>query len=361
MAEKLRAAVIGAGWYAAQNHIPALAARADVALDSVTRLGAEPLARVKEHFGFAFASEDFRDALAREPDIVVVASPHRFHYEHAKAALLRGAHVLCEKPLTLDPAEAWDLAATARARRRHLLVANGYHYLPRVDELRDRLAGGAIGAIEHVSATFVSATRDVFSGERGLDSWKTTFFRPADSTWRDPAQGGGFAYGQASHSIALMLHLTGLNATTTSAFRLDAGGIDLINAAAISFSNGAVGVLSGAAAMPQGFRAAMRFVVTGDEGMVCADFDRDFCEFRRFDGGVERLPLKAGDWVYRCDGPVNALVDLAQGRGVNQSPGETGAATVSLIAAMLSSARSGGAPKPILAAGAGAATQKDRT
>ncbi len=42
---KIRAAVIGAGWYGAQNHIPTLAARPEVALDGVSRLGPAELAR----------------------------------------------------------------------------------------------------------------------------------------------------------------------------------------------------------------------------------------------------------------------------------------------------------------------------
>ena len=112
----LKAAVIGAGWFAAQNHIPVLASRPEVVLDGVCRKGAAELARVRDHFGFAFGSEDYRELLARRPDIVVVSSPHALHYEHAKAALEAGAHVMCEKPMTLDPAEAWELVALARRR-----------------------------------------------------------------------------------------------------------------------------------------------------------------------------------------------------------------------------------------------------
>ncbi len=44
-----------------------------------------------------------------------------------------------------------------------------------------------------------------------------TFFRPEKSTWQDPAQGGGFAYGQMSHCLALMFFLTGLSPETVSA------------------------------------------------------------------------------------------------------------------------------------------------
>ncbi len=346
---RLRAAVLGAGWYAAQNHIPVLQSRPEVVLDGVNRLGPEELERVRSHFGFAYASENFEALLARKPDIVVVATPHQLHYQQAKAALESGAHVLCEKPMTLDPAEAWDLVRIARERDRHLLIANGYQYLPQVDELRQKIADGAIGSIEHVMASFISVTRDVFHGDRGLDQWRTTFFRPEKSTWQDPTQGGGFAYGQMSHCLALMFFLTGLSPETVSAqtFGLDA--VDLANAGAIKLSNGAVASVSGAAAMPQGNKGLMRLFIAGRDGMLTAEFDRDFCEIRRNDGTVERLDLGAGDWTYNCRGPVNALVDLALGQGSNLSPGRIGAETTATIAAMLASAKSNGAPQRVLA------------
>ena len=188
----IKASVIGAGWYAADSHIPTLAAQRDVVLDGVCRLGAAELARVRDAFGFAFASEDHRAVLDRRPDIVVVASPHGLHYRHALDALEAGAHVLCEKPMTVDPREAWHLVERARALGRHLLIANGYNYLPYLQGVRRDLAAGRIGRIEHVQCSFFSGTRRVFDGEQGLDRWTRTFFRPDPSTWQDPAQGGGF-------------------------------------------------------------------------------------------------------------------------------------------------------------------------
>jgi len=344
----LRAAILGAGWYAAQNHIPVLQARSEVMLDGISRLGAEELERARAHFGFAFASEDADAVLARKPDIVVVATPHHLHYRQAKAALEGGAHVLCEKPMTLDPAEAWELVRVAEKNQRHLLVANGYQYLPQVDALRQKIAAGAIGSIEHVMASFISATRDVFHGDAGLKSWQTTFFKPSKSTWQNPEQGGGFAYGQMSHCLALMYFLTGLSPETVSAQTFGLSDVDLANAGAMKLSNGAVASVSGAAAMPQGNRGLMRLFITGSEGMLTAEFDRDWCEIRRNDGHIERLEIPAGDWVYKCDGPVNALVDLALGKGTNLSPGRIGAETTATIAALLASARAGGAPQRVM-------------
>ena len=332
----LKAAVIGAGWWGAASHIPALATRPEVVLDGVCRLGAEELDRVKSHFGFAFASEDYRFILDRKPDIVVVSSPHHLHYRHAADAIEAGAHVLCEKPLTLDPGEAWDLVERARRRAVHLLVCNPYQYMPHIGELRDLIRSGeAVGTIESVLCSFVSVTRSVFSGDKGLEKWKTTFFRPDRATWQDPAQGGGFAFGQLSHAVPLMIWLTGLEPRRVSARHVKEGEIDLCNAASVLFEGGAVGTIHGAAAMPENNRALMRFVVTGSEGIVIADVDRDWCEIRRHDGQNRVFAITPGAWMPESRRPTDALVDLALGQGANCSPGEIGATAVSLIAAML--------------------------
>jgi predicted dehydrogenase len=346
----LKVSVIGAGWFGAQNHIPVLASRPEVTLDGVCRLGAAELERVRAHFGFPFASEDYRAILARRPDAVVVATPHHLHYEQARAALEAGCHVLIEKPMTLDPAQAWDLVARAQAAGRHLVVANGYHYLPHLDSVRAALAEGAVGTIEHVLGTFVSATRAVFEGEVGMKRWETTFFRPDRSTWQAPEQGGGFAYGQLSHSLAMLLLLTGLEPEAVCGRTFDRNGVDLCDAAIVRFAGGAIAALSGAAATPEGERGMLRFVITGTQGVLELEFDRDRAVLRRLDGGRRTWDIAPGEWVYTCEGPVHALVDLALGRGVNRSPGAIGAATVGMIAALLASARQDGREVPVVMA-----------
>ncbi len=340
---KVKVAVVGAGWWGAEVLIPTLARRDDVVLDGVSRLGAAELARVKDHFGFAFASEDFRAVLARKPDAAIVSSPHGLHYEHAKAALEAGAHVLVEKPMTLDPREAWDLVALAARQGRELLVSNGYHYLPGIAALQQQLAGGAVGTIEHVTCHFATPTRDVFAGDKGLNSWKTAFFRPDRSTWQDPDQGGGFAYGQLSHSLAMMFWMTGLDAETVAARRAP-GKVDLCDAASVTFAGGAIGMVGGSAAVPQGGRQQLRLFVGGSAGSFTLDVDLDRAELLRHDGANETVTRPPGSWIYRCDGPVDRLVELAQGRAQNWSPGTVGAKTVALIEAIHRSAESGGAP-----------------
>jgi predicted dehydrogenase len=344
---KIIASVIGAGWYAAQNHIPVLAAREDVVLDGVCRLGQADLKRVKEHFGFAFASEDHRDVLERKPDVVVVGSPHHLHFRHALDAIEAGAHVMCEKPMTLEPAEAYRLVAAAKDEGVELLLANSYHYVPHLEEVRNIVRGGSLGAVEHVACSFISATRPVFEGAVGFKRWQTSFFRPDRSTWQSPAQGGGFAYGQMSHAIPLTLWMTGLEPREIAGHVLTKAGIDICDSGSLVCDNGAVVSLSGSPAMPEGRRALMRLHIAGSDGLLIAEFDRDRCDVFWNDGSERHFEYADGTWSPYAPGPPNALVDLAKGSGQNLSPGLIGAQTVAVIHALLESAADGGAAKPV--------------
>src|SRR5262245_15788631 len=129
-AKKARLGFIGAGWWATANYIPLLAARDDVELAAVCRLGKAELRQVQERFGFPFATEDAAELVRRPLDAVVVTSPHTLHHRHAKLALEAGLHVMCDKPMCTRGDDARELVRLARERGLHLLVPYGWHYKP---------------------------------------------------------------------------------------------------------------------------------------------------------------------------------------------------------------------------------------
>src|SRR3989440_9195491 len=91
----------------------------------------------------ASAEEVFRS----EVDGVVIATPVRTHYRLAKEALLSGKHVLVEKPLTANIAEAEELVAIAQEQGRILMVGHTFEYNPAVNELRKLVQNGDLGKI----------------------------------------------------------------------------------------------------------------------------------------------------------------------------------------------------------------------
>lgn len=336
----LRAAIIGAGHFAYRMHIPVLAARSEVILDSVCRLGRAELDMIRDEFGFAFATEHWKDVLDRDIDIAVIASPHNLHYEQAKAFLEKGCHVLVEKPMCLDPDEAWQLAETARQTGRELLVAYGWNYKPGLDAIKDLVT--RIGPIEHVVCHMASFTRSIFSGG-GMQRWQHIAIQPERSTWEDPSFGGGFAYGQLSHALGILFWATELRVDTIKALTFDApSAIDLHDAAAVRFDNGATGVLSGSCGVPDGHGFEVDIRLYGRDGALLLDIEHERLVLKLPDGKKEVIQAPDNAWTYSCEGPADRLVDLALGTGRNESPGDVGARAVETLAALLASRQAGG-------------------
>src|SRR3989454_7184127 len=85
-------------------------------------------------------------------DGVIVATPVRTHYRLAKEALLHDKHVLVEKPLTSNVAEAEELIDLAKERERVLMVGHTFEYNPAVNELRKLVRSGDLGKIYCIEA-----------------------------------------------------------------------------------------------------------------------------------------------------------------------------------------------------------------
>jgi predicted dehydrogenase len=345
---KLRLGVIGAGSWALASHLPNFAARADeVEFVGVARKGADALARIKDEYGFRVASEDYRDVLDAGVDICLVSSPTGLHHEHAKAAMEAGAHVLVEKPFTIDPGDAWDLVATAERLGRHLVVAFGWNYRPMVREMKRLMDEHGIGEVEQCTVQMASVTRELLANTGAYpDADPDTV--PEQATWTDPAlSGGGYGQAQLSHALGLSLWLTGLRASDAFALmssRLGAP-VEFHDAIAVRYAGGAIGTVAGGSTHlgAGGNKHQLEVRAIGSEGQLLIDVEREAAWLWRDGGAVDlRLELEENAGAYDCDGPPNALIDLALGKAVvNESPGELAARTVELLGAAYRSARSG--------------------
>jgi predicted dehydrogenase len=78
-------------------------------------------------------------------DAVAVATPVSTHYALAKQALLKGKHVLVEKPMTRTAAEAEELVELAKARDLVLMVDHTFVYTPAVVKMKELLTDGELG------------------------------------------------------------------------------------------------------------------------------------------------------------------------------------------------------------------------
>lgn len=94
------------------------------------------------------------DAMLKDDEIecVYVASPNSLHYQHAKAALLSGKHVICEKPFTSTAKELKELSELAKSKHLFLFEAIVTIHMPNYLSLKEKLP--ELGNIKMVQCNF---------------------------------------------------------------------------------------------------------------------------------------------------------------------------------------------------------------
>jgi 1,5-anhydro-D-fructose reductase (1,5-anhydro-D-mannitol-forming) len=191
--------VIGIGDIATRRVIPAILAEPRSRLYGLVT--GDP-AKAARYSATCAAVENIRvwttleEALA-DPDVhaVYVATPVFLHAPQTIQSLRAGKHVLCEKPMAMNEAEARTMAQTAEQTGRTLGVAYYRRTYPKVQRAKELIAFGAIG--KPVVAELTS--HSWFDGNEDSRSWLL-----------DPARaGGGPLFDIASHRIDLLNYLFG--------------------------------------------------------------------------------------------------------------------------------------------------------
>jgi len=191
-----RACVVGAG-FIGPAHVEALR-RNGV---EVTGIAAATRAEAEEKavsLNLPRAYPDL-DAVLADPsvDVVHLAVPNHLHAPYALAALAAGKHVVCEKPLALDAAEAGRMVRAARESGNVAALSYNLRFYPMVREARERLRAGEAGRIFAVHGAY-------------LQDWLQ---KDRDWNWRLEADKGGGLRAVAdigTHWLDLIESTTGL-------------------------------------------------------------------------------------------------------------------------------------------------------
>lgn len=349
--DRARIGVIGTGWWATQFHIPSLMEYGRAELVAFADPDARNLAAADARWPGRRLHEDYRELLsAGEVDGVVIAVPHAFHYEIARAALEAGVHALVEKPMVLRADEAWDLVERARGRDLHLMVGYTYQFTRHARRARELVGGGRIGELLFVSGLFASMVEAYYRGrpEEYREVFEFPVTGPGASTYSDPAvAGGGQGQTQITHAMGMVFWVTGRRATEVSALmeRFDLP-VDLVDAIAYRLDNGAVGTMGSTGSLRPHQPQQQEFRYYGSEGFVLQDFLRGTLTVHFNDGTVEAVPDLAEDEIYPAHLPARALVDLILDGGENLAPPEPGAITVEFLEAAYRSAETGRPVRP---------------
>lgn len=101
-------------------------------------------------------TENYQEFFGAGIDAVVVATPPQTHYRIVRDCLEHNLHVLVEKPLTLNSADALGLIRLAEARNRILMVGHTFEYNSAVRVLKQMIDSGELGEIQYIDAVRVS-------------------------------------------------------------------------------------------------------------------------------------------------------------------------------------------------------------
>jgi len=187
MKEIVRIGIIGAG-FARTTQIPGFKnceGAQVVAIASAHREHAEEVAR---EFEIPHVADDWRGVIERDDvDLVSIVTPVVTHHEITLAALAAGKHVLCEKPMAMNSAEAREMMEGAREKGRLALIDHELRFLPGRLQMRELLRAGEIGKVKHAKLTFRSDSR---ADPARPWNW-----------WSDIKQGGGALGAIGSHVI----------------------------------------------------------------------------------------------------------------------------------------------------------------
>jgi predicted dehydrogenase len=116
-------------------------------------------ARAADQFGFGRWTTDWRDVVADpEVDAIAIATPNNSHLEIIEAAAAAGKHVLCEKPVGLDPAQTAAAAAAVESAGIAFMVGYNYRCIPALVRTRALIESDGIGQPTHYRGRYFTSS-----------------------------------------------------------------------------------------------------------------------------------------------------------------------------------------------------------
>ncbi len=194
----IRTAVAGAG-FIGPVHIESIRRAVGVEVVALFHHVEKELEAKAEAWGIPHGYADFEKMIAEENfDCIHICTPNNLHFPMAKAALLAGKHVVCEKPLATTVEEAKELVSLAKRHNRVHAVNFNLRYYPLVRQMKRMREKGELGNVYSVVGSY-------------LQDW---LFYATDYNWRLEPDKSGDSKAIAdigSHLIDLIEYITGLS------------------------------------------------------------------------------------------------------------------------------------------------------
>ncbi|RNL50392.1 Gfo/Idh/MocA family protein [Arthrobacter oryzae] len=221
----LRWGIMGPGWIA-DLFTKALQAHTRQVVAAVGSRSLERSEAFAAQHGIASAYGSYEELAASDDvDVVYVATPHNFHHAAAVLALAAGKHVLIEKPIALNAAEARDIRDRAAAAGLMATEALWSFFLPKFDVARQVLESGTLGELTTVITEY---------GE---------FYDPSNRIF-DPALAGGPLLDLGTYPLALITSMLGEPSQVKAIGTDHTTGVNGQISAIMSFTGGAQAIVN---------------------------------------------------------------------------------------------------------------------
>ncbi len=150
---KIGVAMIGCGGIALQNHLPGIALCPQARVVALCDSNPAVLDKAKQQSGVSATFTDWHQAIAHpEVDAVIIATPNVFHSPIALEAIKAGKHVMSEKPIAMNTAEALAMYRAAEAAGVRHMTAFTYRFVPAMRYISHLVKQGHIGQPYHFRA-----------------------------------------------------------------------------------------------------------------------------------------------------------------------------------------------------------------
>jgi len=323
----VRWGVMGCAAIAINQVMPAMK---DAALTTLTGIASRSLSKAEataEQFGISKAYGSY-EALLADPEIeaVYIPLPNGLHAEWSIKALRAGKHVLCEKPITVDAAEARQLAAVRDETGLTCLEAFASRFNPVQLQAVEIAASGTLGDLRfvHTVASFLMASHN-----------------PSDVRLQADI-GGGALYDIGCYAVDAQRRLVGrlprtVRATMTWSERFD---VDLAGTAMLDYGDGLLGTLQWGFNAPWGGP----FSLIGEKGHLTGPYgwgapEGEPAMLLQAGGAVEKIVVPPGINGYTAE--VQDLSEAVRGLHTPAFVAESLVDNMRIIDACYASQRSG--------------------
>jgi predicted dehydrogenase len=296
--------VIGAGW-ALVNPVPTFQSYPATRVTAICSRRRDRAEQAAARFGIPVALADYHALIDRsDVDIVYICTPVALHHPMVLAAAEAGKPILCEKPLSVDAAEAKQMVEAVEARNLPNIIAFTLRHYPWALHAKRLINAGALGELRQIIITHFRA--DPFAGRAADPTRSGGGLPPQHWTWlHDASQGGGMLSAMGSHYLDLVRSFAGDYRDVTARLMTsrrtlpDESGVTRPVTAEESFAvlagltSGASMTLQFSSVSPVGLDRRLEFF--GSDGAITVDSDSRM-RLARFGEPFREEPIPPPEW-----------------------------------------------------------------